>query len=223
MKGSSITEQDYAYITDTFAREERHLLEQMKTRADRNDLPEIMISGEQARFLRLLIRMNEVNRCLDIGTLFGFSAAIMARAMPDDGRVVSIEKQERHHEVARENIEELGLSSRIKLVRGHALEVMPELEEQAPFDLIMIDADKKNYSNYFKKGLELVKNGSLIVADNTLYKGKAARTDLDESDPDDRNAMAIREYNRLTSEHPAVESTIVPAGDGFNIALCTGV
>jgi len=223
MKGSSVTETDYDYITETFAREEQELLEQMKERADRNDLPEIMISGEQARFLRLLVKMNDVTRCLDIGTLFGFSAVTLARAMPETGRVVSIEKNPDHLDVARENIQELGLTSKIKLMQGRAIEVLPDLKEKAPFDLILIDADKQNYTNYFQKSLELVRNGSLILADNTLYKGKAAGGDLNESDPGDQNAAAIREYNRVTSEHPAVESTIVPAGDGINIALCTNL
>ncbi len=223
MKGATVTEQDYEYITTTFAGSERELLEKMKRRADQRGLPEIMISAEQARFLSMLVKMNRVKRCLDVGTLFGFSAAIMARSMPENGRVVSVEKNEDHHDVARQNLEELDLLSKVRLIHGRAIEVLPDLRDQAPFDLILIDADKRNYSNYFHQSLKLVQNDSIIVADNTLYKGKAASVDLDTSDPDHDNAAAIRKYNELTSEHESVESTIVPAGDGLNIALCTDV
>ncbi len=216
MKGSQITERDYEYITRLFAGEQEELLRKMKQRADQRDLPEIMISSEEAKVLHLLIKIHEPNTCLDVGTLFGYSAAIMARAMGPDGRVHSIEKSEKHYSVARENMDELGLSDRVHLVHGDASEELDQFDERSA-DLILIDADKESYTTYFQKAIRLIRDGGLILADNALYKGNVSG-DLPDSDSHASNVRAIREYNDLTAEHPNVESVILPTGDGLNVA-----
>ncbi len=221
MKGSEITEQDYAYITRLFAQDEQKLMEDMKKRADEQDLPEIMISGEQAKLLSILIKMHNPDRCLDIGTLFGFSAAIMARSMGEKGQVVTVERQKKHLEVAKANFEEQGLSDRISTRLGDATEQLKQLDERS-FDLVMIDADKENYSTYFHRAIKLIRPGGIILADNTLYRGKVSAEELAEDDPAAPNARALREYNQLVAEHPETDSTIIPTGDGFTITRYSG-
>lgn len=222
MKGSEITELDYAYISKMFADDQVQLMKQMKRRADEEGLPEIMISGEQAKVLRMLIRIHQPERCLDIGTLFGFSAAIMARAMGEDGHVVTMERNEDHLKVAEDNFRELGLDDQITTISGDATVELDTLQDEDPFDLVMIDADKENYTTYYQQAMALLGDGGLILADNTLYRGKVAAESLSDDDPAAPNARALREFNELTAEHPDTESVIIPTGDGFNVSLYRG-
>ena len=221
MKGSEITAQDYAYITRLFAQDEQDLMEAMKERADEQGLPEIMISGEQAKLLSVLIKIHNPDRCLDIGTLFGFSATIMARSMGEVGEVVTVERQPEHLDVAEANFREQGVDDRITTVLGDATEQIDQFDERS-FDLVMIDADKESYTTYFRKAIELVRGGGLILADNTLYRGKVSVDELADDDPAAPNARAIRAYNKLAAEHPDTDSTIIPTGDGFTISRYSG-
>lgn len=225
MKGSVISEQDYKYISEKFAADQVQLMKRMKRRADEEGLPEIMISGEQAKVLRLLVQIHQPSRCLDIGTLFGFSAAILARAMGEEGQVVTMERNEDHLNVAEENFRELGLEDQITTISGNAVEELEQLRDEPLFDLVMIDADKENYPSYYEHAVSLLREGGLILADNTLYRGKVAKDEFDGLPDDDSsitNVRALREFNDLAADHPDTESVIIPTGDGFNVSRYTG-
>jgi len=213
MKGTPLTEQTYDYIVQLFAQDEKHLLEKMQRRAQEASIPMIMIGVEQAKFVGVFLKAMRAKRALDVGTLFGYSAAIMSRAMGPDSSVISLEFAERHAEVAKENLHELGLSN-IDIRTGPALDHMKKLEDNS-FDFIMIDADKPNYVEYLKESLRLIRPGGVIAGDNALAWGKIADLELLKSDPDYTSATAMQAFNKVFAAEKAMFSIIVPVGDGL--------
>lgn len=215
MKGSPMTEKLYEYVIDTFASDERKLLEKMAKRAQRSGLPMIMIAEDQARFLRILLPAIGAKRALDVGTLFGFSAAVMAKAMGAGGRVVSLELEPDTAAVAHANLEQLGLADRVEIQIGPAIKHMKQLDSHA-FDFVLIDADKGGYVEYFHEALRIVRPGGIIAADNTLAWGRVAdkpgkRARFDE-------VRAIQRFNKHVAGNRKVEACLLPIGDGLLVA-----
>lgn len=215
MKGSPLTPALYQYIVERFAQEERALLRKMARRAEAAGLRPIMISEDQARFLGLLLRAVGARRALDVGTLFGYSAAIMAQAMGPRGRVVSLDMDERAARVATENLRELGLGDRVEIRLGRALDSLKRLRGRS-FDFALIDADKAPYVEYYEEGLRLVRRGGWIAADNTLAWGRVAEPPAAvRSEPD---VGAIQRFNDHVSRDRRVEACLLPIGDGLLLA-----
>jgi predicted O-methyltransferase YrrM len=185
-------------------------------------LPPHDVSRLQGKFLDLLVRIAGAKRVLEIGTLGGYSTIWFARAVGPEGRVVTIEADPRHAGVARANLDAAGVADRVALKVGKALDVLPELEGDAPFDLVFIDADKANTPGYLAWALRLARPGTVIVVDNVVRKGEV----LDETgtDPDvegvRRTADMIRDEPRLSAT--ALQTVGVKGHDGFILALVTG-
>jgi|GEM_PF-845028 len=234
MKGTPLTEETYEYIVRNFAKDERALLERMSVKAKAAEMPMIMISEDQAKFIGFFLKAIQAKRALDVGTLFGFSAAIMARAMGPGSEVVSLEFKEEHAKVARENLDDLYLRN-VQIKTGPALEVM-KLMRRESFDFILIDADKPNYVNYLNEALRLVKSGGVIAGDNALAwgkvalpaTGKAPKTKakageyhpwLSPDDPDFGTVRAIQEFNTAVSTSKRLFSILVPIGDGMTMGV----
>jgi predicted O-methyltransferase YrrM len=184
-------------------------------------LPPINVAPNQGKLLMLLARLQGARQILEIGTLGGYSTIWLARALPSDGRLVTLEADPRHARVARANIAHAGLAGLVEIRVGPALETLPSLaaEGRAPFDLIFIDADKANTPDYFKWALSLSRRGSLIIADNVVRSGAVARAGS--QDPDTRG---IRDFNELIAAEPRVSATAIQTvgakgHDGFAIAL----
>src|SRR5262245_13068460 len=137
-------------------------------------LPQIAVSPSQGKLLHLMARAQGARRILEIGTLGGYSTIWLARALPRDGRLVTLEAVAKHAEVARANIARAGLSQLVDLRVGEALATLPALVKEGPFDLIFIDADKENNPSYFQWALKLSRRGSLIVIDNVVRDGRVA-------------------------------------------------
>ena len=180
-------------------------------------LPAIDVTATQGKLLGLFVRMINASRVLEIGTLGGYSTIWMARALPKDGRVTTIEFNPHHAEVARANIGRAGLADRVDLRVGAALDVLPTLE--APFDLVFIDADKPNNPNYLEWALKLSRPGTVIIGDNVVRGG--AVTDAASKDA---NIRGIREFIRMMSEDPRLDGTAVQTvgekgWDGFALAI----
>lgn len=213
MKGTPLTEARYNYIVENFAFEEQALLEMMQSRAETAGIPMIMISPEQAKFVGFFLRAIKAKRVLDIGTLFGYSAAIMAKAVGADGEVVTLEFESSHASAALSNFRHLGLDN-ISLLQGPALEHMKTMPNDY-FDFIIIDADKINYKNYLKESLRLVKNGGVIAGDNAFAFGLITDETLTPDNPDYIGVLAIREFNKEFAGLDAAFSCIVPVGDGM--------
>jgi caffeoyl-CoA O-methyltransferase len=183
----------------------------------RGGLPEINVSPNQGRLLRLFVEIAGARRILEIGTLGGYSAIHLARGLPEDGALISLEIDEHHADVARNNIERAGLSDKVEIRVGDAHEVLSDLTEngEGPFDLVFIDADKQGYPDYLDASLRLVRPGSLIIGDNTIRGGTVL-------DPQEEMARATREFNRRVAEDPGLFGIVLPLIreriDGLTIA-----
>jgi predicted O-methyltransferase YrrM len=216
MKGTPLTDQICEYIIENFATEERALLERMSKRAEAAGVPMIMISEEQARFVGVFLRAIKAKRVLDVGTLFGYSAAIMSKAVGNDGKVVSLEFSEKHAQVAKENLQSEGISN-VEILTGPALDAMKQMPNDS-FDFVLIDADKVNYTNYLKESLRLVKNGGVIAGDNALAWGKVT-TDVPKTDEDYTSVTSIQAFNTAFAHEGALYGVICAVGDGMAIGV----
>ena len=210
------------YLTDLFVPPDPALEAALQASAAAG-LPPIQVSPNQGKLLLLLARVKAARNILEIGTLGGYSTVWLARALPSNGRLITLELEEKFAAVARANIARAGLAGVVELRLGRALETLPQLaaEGRGPFDLIFIDADKASYPDYFKWALKLSRRGSLIIADNIVRKGAVA--DATSSDP---NVQGVRRFNELMAAEPRVSATAIQTVgskgyDGFAIALVT--
>ncbi|KKD02863.1 O-methyltransferase [Streptomyces sp. WM6386] len=183
-------------------------------------LPQIAVSAPQGKLLRLLAEIQGARNILEIGTLGGYSTIWLARALPADGRLVSLEYSPRHAEVATRNIARAGLDKLVEIRVGPALESLPRLADEAlaPFDLVFIDADKDNNPHYLEWALKLTRPGSLIIVDNVVRGGRVA--DSDSATPDVTGTRAAIE---LIGSHPRLNGTAIQTVgskgyDGFALA-----
>lgn len=173
------------------------------------NMPAIQVGISEGRALELLLRLAGARTVVEVGTLAGYSAIWMARALPEDGRLHTIEFDPRHAEVAEGNITAAGLSDRVTIHVGPALEVLPTLESEGPFDAVFIDADKGNYDAYGQWAAQHLRQGGLLLGDNAFYFGNL----LDESEP----ASAMRRFHREASE--AFETVCLPTPDGLLLGI----
>jgi caffeoyl-CoA O-methyltransferase len=185
------------------------------------NIPQISVSPNQGQFLNILARLCHAKKILEIGTLGGYSTIWLARALPSNGHLVTLELDPRHAAVAKENIVHAGLDSIVDIRIGKALDVLPLVAAEgiAPFDMIFIDADKPPYAEYFQWALRLSRPGTLIVADNVIREGKV----LDPNSPDPMVSGAQR-FNKMLSANTAVTATIIQTvgakeHDGMAIAI----
>jgi len=189
-------------------------------------MPPIGVAATQGKMLELLGRLVGARRILELGTLGGYSTIWLARSLPADGKLVTIEYEPRFAEVARGNIAAAGLSDRVEQRIGAALDVLPQLEGADPFDLIFIDADKGNYSSYIEWALKLSRPGTLIIADNVIGSGAIADPHGDEPWGEEGGLAGVRRlYGRLGAEPRLQTTAIQTVGekgyDGFALALVT--
>ena len=192
------------YIQNLFAPQDE-ALEAAVQESQRAGLPEIHVSPNEGKLLQLLAEMTGARRILEIGTLGGYSAINLARGMAEDGRLISLEIDERHAEVARQNVERAGLAERVKIRVGDARELLAKVAEsdEGTFDLVFIDADKEGYPEYLEWALRLSRPGSLILGDNTIWGG-------DIMDPQDDPTRAINEFNERIARDPRLSAIILP-------------
>lgn len=184
-------------------------------------LPQIDVSPSQGKLLQLLARLQGARAILEIGTLGGYSTIWLARALPEDGHLLTLENDTKHVEVARANIERAGLSGTVEVCLGEGLETLPQVaaEGRGPFDLTFIDADKQSTPEYFEWALELSRPGALILVDNVVRDGAV----LDETTEDPAIRGIRRFYELLAAEPRASATGIQTVGakgyDGLAIAL----
>jgi caffeoyl-CoA O-methyltransferase len=204
------------YVEDLFSPSDEAIEAALRD-SRRAGLPEINVSPNEGRLLQLLVEIAGARRILEIGTLGGFSAIHFARALPDDGVLISLEIDEHHAKVARNNVERAGLSDKVEVRVGDAHGLLAALieDDEDPFDVIFIDADKESYPEYLDASLRLAKRGSLILGDNTIREGTVL-------DPQDATARATREFNERIARDPTLSSIALPLIreriDGLTIA-----
>lgn len=213
------TEVDH-YLADVLELSDPALNAALESSASAN-LPAINVTPNQGKFLQLLARIQGAKKILEIGTLGGYSTIWLARALPSDGRLITLEIDPACAEVARANIERAGLGGLVEIRLGRAIDSLPQLaaEGSGPFDLIFIDADKPSNPDYFQWALRLSRRGTVIVIDNVIRNGAVA-------DPTsiDANVQGVRRLNELLAAEPRVSATALQTVgskgyDGFAIAL----
>lgn len=210
------------YIADRFAVEDEALTAALED-SEAAGLPSISVSAAQGSLLHVLVRAVGARSVLEIGTLGGYSTIWLARALPADGRMITLEANPTHAAVAQRNLERAGVADKVEIRTGPAQETLPALiaEGAGPFDFIFIDADKEGYPAYLALTLELARPGTLIVADNVIRDGRV----LDETS-NDANVQGARRFNDLLAAEPRVTATLLQTVgskgyDGFALAVVT--
>ncbi|HEY0972306.1 MAG TPA: O-methyltransferase [Gemmatimonadales bacterium] len=203
------------YIRNLFAPEDATLVS-LREEADRSGLPPIAISADAGRLLQLLIVTAGARRVLEVGTLGGYSAIWMARALPPDGSLVTLEREPAHAAFARRQLERAGLAGSVEVREGEALDLLAALDGER-FDLVFLDADKAPLPIYLDWALRLLGPGGLVVADNALRGGRV----LDPS-ADDPDTAGVREFNRRLATDQRLTSILVPTHDGVAVGVVRG-
>jgi predicted O-methyltransferase YrrM len=217
---NTIFEKVDAYISGLLATEDKALVDTIAS-LKKNDIPDISVSANQGKLLQVLALACNAKRILELGTFAGYSTIWLARSLPADGKVVTIEFDKRHAELAAANIQNAGLASKVDIRLGSAMDVLQKLEEEnaGPFDMIFIDADKPPYAEYFKMALKLSRPGTLIVADNVIRNAQV----LDPGCSDEK-VQGVQRFNKVLAECTEVSATIlqtvgIKEYDGIAIAV----
>jgi caffeoyl-CoA O-methyltransferase len=203
------------YICGLFAPEDA-LLVSLREESDRSGLPPIAISPDAGRLLQVLVAAAGVRRALEVGTLGGYSAIWLARALPADGSLLTLERDPVHAAFARRQLVRAGLGDRVEVREGQALELLAALDGER-FDLVFLDADKAPLPTYLEWALRLLRPGGLVVADNALRAGRV----LDPT-ADDPDTAGVREFNRRLATDPRLTAVLVPTHDGVAVGVVKG-
>ncbi len=173
----------------------------------------MQISPDQGALLQFIIKSSNIQNCLEIGTFTGYSALTIALALPENGSIVSLDIDKVNTDIAKKYWNKHSVGKKIDFILAPALETMEEfINQDKMFDLIFIDADKKNYKNYFLKSLELLEKDGIIIIDNTLWKGKVFDLNIT-----DDQTNSIREFNSFVRDFKGTDSMILPIADGMTI------
>ena len=175
------------------------------------DVKRMQVALSQCHFLHLIIKISNIKNVLEIGTFTGLSALSIALALPDDGKLTALDKNEETNKIATEFFKKANQHNKIQTIVKPALESLDDLKN-SKFDMIFIDADKMNYKEYYEKSLNLLSKNGLIIIDNVLWHGEVAdETNLD------KYTLNIREFNNYVLQDKRVEQIIVPLGDGMTV------
>ena len=205
-----------AAITSMFAAEDEALQAALEA-AKQAGLPQIQISPIQGKFLQLLATMCNARKILEIGALAGYSGIWLARALSPGGRLITLELNPDHANVVRNSFARAGVGDRSEVRVGKALDLLPTLEREAPFDLVFIDADKPPYPQYLDWALRLTRPGSIIVADNCIRSGMAFRP------PEDEGMAGIVEFNQRMASDPRLVSLALAMDDDYTDGFAVAV
>lgn len=210
------------YITDTLFPPDP-ALDHALVASDAAGLPQIQVSAAQGRLLEIIARTQGARKILEIGTLGGYSTIWLARALPSDGKLVTLEVDPKHAEVAVANIAHAGFADRVEMRVGNALETLPLLakEGHSPFDFFFIDADKASIPAYFEWALRMSQTGSLIIVDNVVREGAVI-----DPESEDASVRGVRRLNEMLASEPRVTATVlqtvgIKGYDGFAAILVT--
>lgn len=215
-KSTLVTDALYDYILANSLREPA-VLQQLREETASHSLANMQIAPEQGQFMALLIELTGAKRILEIGVFTGYSSTCLALALPPEGKLTACDISKKHTDVARRYWEMAGVSNKVDLRLGPALETLDNLlaEDQAgSYDLAFIDADKANYDGYYERALGLLRSGGLIMVDNVLWSGQVADPAFDDDD-----TAAIRALNAKIHTDARVSISLLPVADGLTLAL----
>jgi predicted O-methyltransferase YrrM len=209
-----------AYVSETIVGRDSALEAALKANAAAG-LPSIDVSAPQGKLIHLMARMMGARKALEIGTLGGYSTIWLASALPDDGRLITLEWSARHAEVARRNVAHAGLGGKVEIRTGAALETLPKIEAEGlgPFDFVFIDADKENNDAYLEWALRLSRRGTAIVVDNVVRDGEVVDARSADSD-----VVGVRRMFEMIAREPRLSATAIQTvgakgWDGFALAV----
>ena len=206
-----ITEKLQSYINDFGLKLNPVQQEIINYNKTLGDIKRMQVDPTQCYFLHLIIKISNIKDVLEIGTFTGLSALSISLALPEDGKLIALDKNEETNKIALSFFKKANQTHKIQTIVKPALETLDELNNKK-FDMVFIDADKMNYKAYYEKSLGLINRGGLIVIDNVLWHGEVA----DEKN-DDKFTINIREFNKFVSEDKRVEQIIIPLGDGMTV------
>ena len=201
------------YVKELFAREDDTLRHVRQQTAERG-IPQISLEPNEGKLLQTLVRLSGAERVIEVGALAGYSGICIARALPADGRLITIEVSRLHAEVARAHFDYAGLADKVTVMQGAGIDVLPKLTAAGPYDLMFIDADKGNYHNYLAWAADNLRVGGAVVADNAFWGGAIF-------DPQTEDDHAMVAFNQQLAEHPQFDSTIIEVGDGIALGVKT--
>jgi caffeoyl-CoA O-methyltransferase len=199
------------YVTDLFAPED-DVLKWIRAEAERNELPTIHVQPADGRLLQILMLAIGARLVVEVGTLAGYSGVWIARALPPDGKLYTLEKSSKHAQIARASFERAGLGKKVEVRDGAALDWLQKLAAQGPFDFVFIDADKSGYAAYLDWAVENLRLGGIVTAHNAFRNGRVLAPEND----DDR---AMQAFNKALASNPRLESTILAIGDGMAVGI----
>ena len=177
------------------------------------DIKRMQIAVSQCHFLHLIIKTSKIKKILEIGTFTGLSALSMSLALPDDGKLIALDKNKETNKIALNFFNKANQEKKIQTIGKPALETLKDLKEQKQkFDLVFIDADKENYKNYYDQSLDLIDKNGLIIIDNVLWHGEVV-----DKKNQDKLTINIREFNYYVNNDKRIENLIIPIGDGLNV------
>jgi caffeoyl-CoA O-methyltransferase len=202
------------YIDSVFGHQDE-LLENVLLSIKENGMPSISVSPSSGKLLSMLVSITGVKNVLEIGALGGYSGICMARGFGSNGRLTSLELDEKYAQLAHSNLSNAGFGDQVSYMVGPALESFEKLaREDKRFDFFFIDADKVNYENYLKYCIELAEPGALIIADNVLARGSVA----DQTIEPKHSTEIMKKFNETVAAHPQLESILIPIGDGVTVS-----
>lgn len=213
---SKLTEMDpyQQLLRDLFHSDDAEL-SRLQAEAESEGIPSISIGPEQGKFLQLLVQLTGASKVLEIGVLGGYSGTWIARALPEGGKLIGLELEQKHADFARKQWQRMGLADKIEVRVGPALESLPHLAGEAPFDLVFIDADKNNYPAYLDYAIQYSRPGTVILGDNVQMWGSLVDPDQQDSDW----VQGMRSFVHALSQHERLASTVVPYPDGLAMAM----
>ncbi|MCA8916069.1 MAG: O-methyltransferase [Planctomycetes bacterium] len=202
-----ITRRHYNYIAEHTRGDDEFLIE-LKQAAEAAEIPKIWISPAQASLMQVILKLHGAKQVIEVGTLAGYSAISMARALPDDGRVRTIELESRHADFAEQWIAKSNVANKVKVLRGAGVDVLKTIDSGSA-DACFLDADKANYPRYLDECLRILPVGGLIMADNAFAFGR-----LFDQVEDDSGVAAVRRFNDYMAAEKRVHAVMVGIGDG---------
>jgi predicted O-methyltransferase YrrM len=209
---SVVTAEHFRYLAERTRREDTFLSD-LKRKAHTAGLPPISIAPEQASLMQILLKLARAREVVELGTLGGYSAIWMARALPAGGMVHTIEVSGIHADFAETWVAKSDVSEKIKIYRGRGLDILPKFRDSSA-DAAFLDADKSNYPAYLKEALRIVRQGGLIMVDNAFAFGE-----LLAEVPTRKDVEAVRHFNQVMAEETSLQSVIAPIGDGLWIGV----
>lgn len=209
---SLVTAEHFRYVADRTTQEDG-FLKDLKRAAAGEGIPSIWIAPEQASFMQILLRLAHAREVVEVGTLAGYSAIIMARALPEGGRVRTIELETKHADFAERWVAKSDVKARVQVHRGAGMDVLPGFATDSA-DAAFLDADKGSYPRYLTECMRIVRRGGLIMVDNAFAFGELFATT-----PSDRDVAAVRAFNDHMASVAGLQSIIVPLGDGLWVGV----